>query len=132
MPTRWCALSVIRSRPASRYVAPEHIEQRVDRGDVTEYYEWQINRITLPDGRYGVVCYFRDISAHIQARTALQAADRQKDEFLAMLAHELRNPLAPLRNASELLAASARDEPRTQFSVECDQAPGDAAHPAGG
>jgi len=97
--------------------APEHIEQRADRG-VTEYYEWQINRITLPDGRFGVVCYFRDISAHIQARTALEVADRQKDEFLAMLAHELRNPLAPLRNASELLATIAREEPQTQFGVE--------------
>jgi PAS domain S-box-containing protein len=98
------------------FVAPEHIEQRLDRG-VTEYYEWQINRITLPDGRFGVVCYFRDISTHIQARTALEVADRQKDEFLAMLAHELRNPLAPLRNASELLAMIAREEPRTQFGV---------------
>jgi signal transduction histidine kinase len=99
------------------YLAPEHIEQRLDRG-VTEYYDWQINRITLPDGRFGVVCYFRDISAHVQARTALQVADRQKDEFLAMLAHELRNPLAPLRNASELLALIAREEPRAQFSVD--------------
>src|SRR5262249_31007329 len=34
----------------------------------------------------------------------LHKADRRKDEFLAMLAHELRNPLAPIRNASELLA----------------------------
>jgi PAS domain S-box-containing protein len=99
------------------YVEPEHVEERLDRR-VIEHYEWQINRITLPDGRYGVVCYFRDISAHIQARAALQAADRQKDEFLAMLAHELRNPLAPLRNASELLAITARGEPRTQFSVD--------------
>jgi PAS domain S-box-containing protein len=99
------------------YVAPEHIEERLDRG-VTEYYDWQINRITLPDGRFGVVCYFRDVSAHVQARTALQVADRQKDEFLAMLAHELRNPLAPLRNASELLAIIARQEPRVQFSVD--------------
>jgi len=85
------------------YFAPEHIEQRLDRG-VTEYYEWQIHRIPLPDGRYGVVCYFRDISVHVQARAQLQTADRQKDEFLAMLAHELRNPLAPIRNASEVLA----------------------------
>ncbi len=35
----------------------------------------------------------------------LQAADRQKDEFLAMLAHELRNPLAPIRTAAQLLAS---------------------------
>jgi two-component system, sensor histidine kinase len=34
---------------------------------------------------------------------ALQAANQRKDEFLAMLAHELRNPLAPIRNASEIL-----------------------------
>src|SRR5262249_49721057 len=34
----------------------------------------------------------------------LRTADRRKDEFLAMLAHELRNPLAPIRNASELLS----------------------------
>ena len=36
--------------------------------------------------------------------TRLKTADRQKNEFLAMLAHELRNPLAPIRNASEILA----------------------------
>ncbi|WP_438022035.1 ATP-binding protein [Sorangium sp. So ce233] len=38
-----------------------------------------------------------------QTRDALREADRRKDEFLAMLAHELRNPLAPLLNAVELL-----------------------------
>ncbi|MBS0658898.1 MAG: PAS domain-containing protein [Verrucomicrobia bacterium] len=37
------------------------------------------------------------------AAEELERADRSKDEFLAMLAHELRNPLAPLRNAAELL-----------------------------
>jgi CheY-like chemotaxis protein len=35
---------------------------------------------------------------------ALETADRQKNEFLAMLAHELRNPLAPIRNAGEILS----------------------------
>jgi PAS domain S-box-containing protein len=98
------------------YVAPERLEERLDRR-TTEIYEWQINRIELPDGRYGVVCYFRDISVHVHARNALQAADRQKDEFLAMLAHELRNPLAPIQNASTLLAAITLHEPRAQFSV---------------
>lgn len=38
-----------------------------------------------------------------QARAALDAAARRKDEFLAMLGHELRNPLAPIRNAIEVL-----------------------------
>ena len=40
------------------------------------------------------------------ALEALQQADRRKDEFLAMLAHELRNPLAPIRNAVEILRLS--------------------------
>jgi PAS domain S-box-containing protein len=35
-------------------------EYRADRG-VTEYYEWRVDRILMPDGRFGVVCYFRDI-----------------------------------------------------------------------
>ena len=39
----------------------------------------------------------------------LQEADRRKDEFLAMLAHELRNPLAPLRNAVEVLKLAGDD-----------------------
>jgi PAS domain S-box-containing protein len=100
------------------HFSSEHVQQRLDRG-VTEYYEWQINRIPLPDGRYGVVCYFRDISAHVQARARLEAADRQKDEFLAMLAHELRNPLAPLRNAAEVLSRSTSPEgERTRTLVE--------------
>lgn len=41
---------------------------------------------------------------------ALAQADRSKDEFLAMLAHELRNPLAPVRNAAEILQSDAISE----------------------
>ncbi|MBK7471629.1 MAG: hybrid sensor histidine kinase/response regulator, partial [Betaproteobacteria bacterium] len=44
------------------------------------------------------------------AQDALLVADRRKDEFLATLAHELRNPLAPLRNALEII----RSGPTTQ------------------
>jgi signal transduction histidine kinase/CheY-like chemotaxis protein len=40
----------------------------------------------------------------------LAAADRRKDEFLAVLGHELRNPLAPLQNGLELLALGAHDQ----------------------
>ncbi len=98
------------------YLAPERIEQRRDRG-VTEYYEWLIHRIPLTDGRQGVVCYFRDISAPVRAREQLQAADRQKDEFLAMLAHELRNPLAPIYSASELLSRTLSAQPQAQAAI---------------
>jgi PAS domain S-box-containing protein len=90
------------------YFEPERIEERRDRG-VLEYYEWQVHRISLPDGRYGVVCYFNDVSRHVLARQALSEADRRKDEFLATLAHELRNPLAPIRNMLEVMKRAAGD-----------------------
>ena len=54
-------------------------------------------------------------SSLVERAEELARADRSKDEFLAMLAHELRNPLAPLRNASEILHASGvSDEERAQ------------------
>ena len=51
-----------------------------------------------------------EIRERTQAQLLLRNADRTKDEFLAMLAHELRNPLAPIRNALLLLRRSKRDE----------------------
>src|SRR5690606_7081355 len=51
-----------------------------------------------------------DITERKLAEQALESADRRKDEFLAMLAHELRNPLAPLTTATELLGRLPPDE----------------------
>jgi PAS domain S-box-containing protein len=87
------------------HIEPERIEQRLDRG-VTEYYEWRVSRIPLPENRRGVVCYFRDISRVVATREALREADSRKDEFLATLAHELRNPLAPLRSSLDVLSVA--------------------------
>jgi len=47
-----------------------------------------------------------------KAEQAARTADRRKDEFLATLAHELRNPLAPIRNAMQIMAVSHGDEAR--------------------
>ena len=47
---------------------------------------------------------------------ALTDADRRKDEFLAVLAHELRNPLAPVRNAVEILRAVPSPTPQVQWT----------------
>jgi len=94
------------------YTAPLQIEQRIDR-DAAEVYDWQIHRIPLPEGGYGVVCYFREVSDRVRAEqqiqdllTELEQASRRKDEFLAMLAHELRGPLAPISNALEIMQRS--------------------------
>src|SRR5262249_4529024 len=81
----------------------------VDLG-VVQYSEWRLDRITLPDGRFGVVCYFRDIADQVRAREALHEADRRKDEFLAMLSHELRSPLGAIGSAVRLLREAGESE----------------------
>lgn len=55
-----------------------------------------------------------DVTERKRAEEELRTADRRKDEFLAMLAHELRNPLAPIRNAAELLNMLQIDDARVQ------------------
>jgi CheY-like chemotaxis protein len=50
-----------------------------------------------------------DVSEHKQAEHELREADRRKDEFLAVLAHELRNPLAPIRTGLELMRLAGDD-----------------------
>ena len=58
----------------------------------------------------GVVLIFRDVTSRRQAEQALRDADRRKDEFLALLAHELRNPLAPIGNALQILEMANGDK----------------------
>ena len=82
-----------------------------------------------PDTNGGVACYFRDVSERKRAEEALRAADRRKDEFLAVLGHELRNPLAPLRSGVELLAlARGRPELVEQVRVMMDRQLGHLVH----
>jgi len=59
-----------------------------------------------------------DITSLKQAELALREADQRKDEFLAMLAHELRNPLAPIRNAAHVLGRLDLAEPRLRWAQE--------------
>ena len=54
----------------------------------------------------------REIARSREAEEELQDANRRKDEFLAMLSHELRNPLAPIRNAVELMRRVGSSEQR--------------------
>jgi len=68
--------------------------------------------ITSADGHQRMLGVVGDISEQKRALAALEDADRRKDEFLATLAHELRNPLAPLRNSLAILQRTA-DDPAT-------------------
>jgi PAS domain S-box-containing protein len=60
------------------------------------------------DGRViGCVISMVDVTEHRRVEAALREADRRKNEFLAMLSHELRNPLAPIKNSLHVLARAA-------------------------
>ncbi len=70
-----------------------------------------------------------DIEETRAAAQVLQDADRQKDEFLATLAHELRNPLAPIRTAVQLLASPAASaQVRAQATAVITRQVGHMAH----
>jgi two-component system CheB/CheR fusion protein len=57
-----------------------------------------------------------DVTERRRAEEALKDVNRRKDEFLAMLAHELRNPLAPIRNAAELLNLHSSGKPEIEWA----------------
>ena len=70
-------------------------------------YRWFLSRALPIRDRDGVIVRWfgtnTDVTAQLEAEQELRMADRKKDEFLATLAHELRNPLAPLRSGLELM-----------------------------
>lgn len=96
---------------------------RLQRGDALENFPARLRckngtikhvRISsnacFEDGEFAYTrCFTRDVTQQWQAEKTLVEADRRKDEFLATLSHELRNPLAPIRNALELLDTDPTD-----------------------
>jgi PAS domain S-box-containing protein len=90
------------------YRSRNFMSPRADTDNV-ESYEWELHRITLPDGKPGVVSYYFDTTRLRKAEQGLREADRRKDEFLATLAHELRNPLAPIRNGLQILRLADKE-----------------------
>jgi signal transduction histidine kinase len=103
------------------------LEHRVVRIDGS--LGWALSRaVPIEDAGGGIVEWFGTTSNITERKLAeaeiaraeerLRAEARQKDEFLAMLAHELRNPLAPITNASELLLHTVGDERRARPAIE--------------
>ena len=85
-------------------------------------YRWVLGRALPVRDEHGRITRWMgtctDINDQKQAEEELRQASGRKDEFLAMLAHELRNPLAPISSAAQLLILSPADPQRVQRSAE--------------
>jgi len=117
-------------QPITILIPPERIDEegeilaRIARGERIEHFETV--RVTKDGHRLDIsltVSPIRDVSGEIigvskiarditdrrLAEQALREADRKKDEFIALLAHELRNPLAPMRSALQVMRVAPSD-----------------------
>ena len=80
------------------------VQLRRGAGDLEERYVDFVYQPLLDGADRSSGIFVRDTTSPIEStrKTRLRAADRRKDEFLATLAHELRNPLAPIRHAARI------------------------------
>lgn len=74
------------------------------------YFDLTVEPLIGKEGLSGIACAAIDITDLKCAQEALKEADKRKDEFLAMLAHEIRNPLAALSAAYRLLQSDRLDD----------------------
>jgi len=70
------------------------------------------------EGEPAYIASLRDVTDRKTDVEALKDADRRKDEFLAMLAHELRNPLSPIRNSIHLMRLDPKRSPASDRALE--------------
>ncbi len=81
------------------------------------HYDYLLVPVLGADGEVVAVSgVTRDITELKQLEAALREADHRKDEFIAMLAHELRNPVAPIRNIAEILSRYSSDERLIEYA----------------
>ncbi len=107
-PTRTFIAAQISGRAAEIESAGEYEGYRRDGSRV--WIDAQASPVTDAEGRQvGILVLAHDITERKRTEEALREADRRKDEFLALLAHELRNPLAPLRNGLQVMRLAAGD-----------------------
>jgi signal transduction histidine kinase len=94
---------------------------RIDRsgnGIEDTYFNFNIEPLRADDRVYGMMIIAVDITEQVRARQVLQEANRAKDEFLAMLGHELRNPLAPIVTAIELMNEKTETAQKERTVIE--------------
>jgi PAS domain S-box-containing protein len=124
-------------RPITILIPPDHIDEepaileRMRRGERISHYptvrrrkdgtlidvSLSVSPLKDADGRIiGASKIARDITQQKKADAAMREQDRRKDEFLATLAHELRNPLAPIRQAALISRSPGATEVQKRWS----------------
>jgi PAS domain S-box-containing protein len=99
-------------------VPNQELEFRFEDGSATWAYGNAVPLFDAHENVRGVISTFVDITERKLAEAALKEDDRRKDVFLATLAHELRNPLAPLRSSLEILKHAGSDPPRVEAALD--------------
>ncbi len=92
--------------------------RRADTGECRHIHTVETVRVNAQGQVEKLVGTNLDVTERKLAEQALRDADRRKDEFLAMLAHELRNPLAPIRNTLEIQKRANADPSRLAWCNE--------------
>ncbi len=109
MPHEQCPMSEVVAGTLAEACDAEVVIERPDGSRITVV----VNIRPLKNERgdlIGAINCFYDITARKETEEALRESDRRKSEFLAMLAHELRNPLAPIRHSLDVMRRARKVE----------------------
>ena len=104
--------------------ADSYVSEYRIRNPDTEEWVWvedSARAVVTGENKWRLIGVVRDITERKAAEEALREADRRKDRFLALLSHELRNPLAPIKLSLHLLdhaPAGSDDERRARETIE--------------
>jgi two-component system CheB/CheR fusion protein len=114
--------------PATRPVTAEQMAEADERGILFETVHLRGDGSTFPvevssrgatiDGVRVLLSVVRDITQRRRVEEELREANRRREEFLAVLSHELRNPLGPIRNAVQVLERAAPGSAESRRAVE--------------
>ena len=98
------------------YLSPSTVEQRANI-EAVESYDWRIERIGLPDGRHGVVCYFYDLTERQAYEAKLTQALFDKDLLAREIDHRVKNSLAVIGSLLTM-QRGASTSPETRAALD--------------
>jgi PAS domain S-box-containing protein len=104
------------------YSAPKYSGYRVDRMH-SEYYEWRVDRISMPEGGFGLVCYFRDISSEVKAEEALRKSEKLAavGRLASTISHEINNPLEAVTNLLYIMRSLTKEQAVLEYIETAEQ-----------